>query len=268
MRKFKELRLQKSLTIVVFVVGYISLMIVFFTSNEWFPKDGKLIEETPIGTTVTFADRDFSLKRWDYSPNQKMMELEFEILNHSTDGIENLYYEAVERKKGSLKVETFYEENALTIIRIKDIPEKFKEISFRIKLKQDSEEVLKWFTNKNAVNHVEKIEDNSEQQYLIDREKANIVESETKIETNREAILEKETKIKNANESINRLIDSKKYQTEEDQLNTDAMIQKLENDIVEYQETIAALDEEIRASETKIEEYNKKIENYKQEMQE
>ena len=268
MKKFKKIRLQKSVFLVGFVIAYIILLIGFFTSTEWFPKDGKLIEETPIGTTVTFADRDFTLKRWDYAPKQKMMELEFQILNHSTDGIKNLYYEAIERKKGNLKVEQVYEEDSLTIIRIKNVPERFKEISFRIKLTQDAEEMLKYFTNKKVVNRVEEIKDRSQQQYLIDREGMNIADCEAKIETNKEAIVDQEKKITNANESINRLLESKKYQTEEDQLNTDAMIQQLENDIVAYQETVASLDAEIVEYEVKIEEYNKKIEEYKQEVQE
>ena len=98
-KQLKRIHLKKSVFLEGFVVVYIVLLIAFFTSKEWFPKDGKLIQATPIGTTTTFADRDFTLKRWDYAPKQKMMELEFQILNHSTDGIENLYYEAVDRKE-------------------------------------------------------------------------------------------------------------------------------------------------------------------------
>ena len=68
-----------------------------------------------------------------------------------------MYYEAVDRKAGKLKVEKIYGADNLTIIRINNVPEKFKEISFRIKLTQDTEEMLKYFTNKKAVNHVEEI---------------------------------------------------------------------------------------------------------------
>ena len=267
-KQLKRIHLKKSVFLEGFVVVYIVLLIAFFTSKEWFPKDGKLIQATPIGTTTTFADRDFTLKRWDYAPKQKMMELEFQILNHSTDGIENLYYEAVDRKEGKLKVEKIYEADNLTIIRINNVPEKFKEISFRIKLTHDAEEMLKYFTNKKAVNHVEEIKDHSEQQYLINREEMDIAECEAKIEENRNAIAEQETKINNANERINSLLGAKKYQTEEEQLNTDILIQQLEADIVAYQEAIADFDSEITEYEAKIEEHNKKIEEYKQGEQE
>ena len=62
---------------------------------------------------------------------------------------------------------------------------------------------------------------------------------------NRNAIAEQETKINNANERINSLLGAKKYQTEEEQLETDILIQQLEADIVAYQEAIADFDSEI-----------------------
>lgn len=133
-KQFERMRLRKSVFLEGFVVIYIVLLIAFFTSKEWFPKDGKLIQATPIGTTVTFADRDFTLKRWDYAPKQKVMELEFQVLNHSTDGIETLYYEAVDRKEGKLEVEKVYEADNLTIIRINNVPENLKKYLFELSL--------------------------------------------------------------------------------------------------------------------------------------
>ena len=64
------------------------------------------------------------------------------------------------------------------------------------------------------------------------------------------------------------MLGAKKYQTEEEQLNTDILIQQLEADIVAYQEAIADFDSEITEYEAKIEEHNKKIEEYKQGEQE
>lgn len=72
-------------------------------------------------------------------------------------------------------------------------------------------------------------------------------------------IADYETKIDNANENISELMASKKYQTEEEQLDTDKAIQKLEDDILAYQKEIEKIDGTIREYEEKIRQTEEKI---------
>lgn len=256
-------RIEKSNLIKLFLVSYIFFLGFFLTSKMWYlDSTSDYVPVTKIGTKVTFKDRDFTLKRWDYSEKQSMMEIEFQILNHSTDGIKNLYYEAMDIKKGYLQTETVFEESNLIVVRIKDIPDKWSQISFRIKLSKDDERVLKYYTNKEDVNRVKEIENKSKEEYLKNRTESDKKNFEREIEKQKTMISDYEAQIDNANENISELMASKKYQTEEEQLSTDEAIHKLENDIVTYQEAIAEADKKIQEYQEKIKQADEKITEY------
>ncbi len=251
---------EKSNFLRIFLVAYIFLLCFFLSSKAWYPdKESDYVQPTEFGKTVTFENRDFTLKRWDYAEKQRIMEVEFQILDHSTDGIKHLYYEAVDIRKGQLQVETVFEESNLIVVRIKEIPEEWSQISFRVKLSEDEEKVLKYYTNKASVNKVEKIEDKTKEEYFENRAESDKENIKKEIEKQKVLIFEYETKIDNANQNISELMASKKYQTEEEQLNTDSAIQKLEEDILAYQEAIAESDEKIREYEEKIKQTEKKL---------
>jgi len=254
---------EKSNLLKLFLVSYIFFLGFFLTSKMWYPEStSDYVPATEIGKKVTFRDRDFTLKRWDYSEKQSMMEIEFQVLNHSTDGIKNLYYEAMDIKEGYLQTETVFEESNLIVVRIKDIPDKWSQISLRIKLSKEDESVLKYYTNKEKVNSVQKIEDKSKEEYLKNRTESDKKTLENDIEKQKTMISEYESKIDNANENISELMASKKYQTEDEQLSTDEAIHKLENDIVTYQEAIAEADKKIQEYQQKIKQAEEKITEY------
>lgn len=256
-------RTEKSNLIKLFLVSYIFFLGFFLTSKMWYPDStSDYVPATEIGKKVTFRDRDFTLKRWDYSEKQSMMEIEFQILNHSTDGIKNLYYEAMDINEGYLQTETVFEESNLIVVRITDIPDKWSQISLRIKLAKDDERVLKYYTNKANVNLVKEIKDKSKEEYLKNRTESDKKALESEIEKQKTMISDYEAKIDNANENISELMASKKYQTEEEQLSTDEAIHKLENDIVTYQEAIAEADKKIQEYQQRIIQAEEKITEY------
>ena len=253
-------RAEKSNFIRIFLVAYIFLLCFFLSSKVWYPdKESEYVQPTEFGKTVTFQNRDFTLKRWDYSEKQRIMEVEFQILDHSTDGIKHLYYEAVDINKGKLQTEVVFEETNLIIIRIKELPEKWSQISLRLKLSETEDKVLKYYTNKTSVNKVDAIEDKTKEEYFINRAEADKEHFKSEIKKQQDMIADYETKIDNANENISELMASKKYQTEEEQLDTDKAIQKLEDDILAYQKEIEKIDGTIREYEEKIRQTEEKI---------
>lgn len=235
----------------------------FFTSRSWYPDNvSDYVRPTVMGRTVTFADRDFTLKRWEYSETQGLMEIELQMMNHSLDGIKKLYYEVMDIKCGSLEVKVVHEENSLTVIRI-EVPEKWSQISFRVKLHEKDEEVLKYYTNREAVTKVEKIKDRTQKQYFVDRAEKDIEDLEQQISQSKEQIVKAEECIHTANENISELMAAKKYQTEEDQLVTDKAIAKLEEEITTYQGSMAELDRKIQDCEEKIQKSREQISEYR-----
>lgn len=256
-------RFQKSLLMKGFIVFYVAGILIFFTSRLWYPDDvSDYVQPTEMGRSVTFADRDFTLKRWEYSERQGLMEMELQMMNHSLDGIKKLYYEAADIKCGQLAVEVVHEESNLTVVRIR-VPEKWSQVSFRVKLHEKDEAVLKYYTNREAVAKVGEIKDRTQEQYFEDRAEKDIENLKGQIAQGKEQIAKAEECIHTANENISELMAAKKYQTEEEQLATDRAIRKLEEEIAAYQGTIADLDRKVRDCEEKIGKFEEQISGYR-----
>lgn len=261
----KKLSERKSYVLGAFCLFYVLGIFFFFSSNYWMPQSDGGVVATKIGKTYVFSDRDITLERWQFSEEQQIMEIELKILNHSTDSIQHLFYAAVDQSKKEVPVTVIYEENGMVVLRMEDLPQNWKAISFRIKLTADSEDVLKLYTNRDAVEKVAKIQDKSEVEYFVQREENNIREYEDQIQEIEDEIQRLLEQIDNVNNNINNLYSSKKYQTEEEQLQTDKAIQELEDSIVSYQESVAEYDSEKRNLESKILQSQQLIEDYKEE---
>lgn len=259
---------KKSIFLQLFLVFYIGGLIFFFTSKLWLPDQENSVAATPIGTIYTFEDRDITLERWEYSETQNLMEVELEMLNHSTDGVKSLYYYAIDPNLNELPLQVIYEENNLIVLQISGLSEDWRAVSLRIKLTADDTEELRFYTNSDSVEHVAEIEQLSELEYYIQREEHNIDSYNQSISQYTDEINEYLEKIDNANTNINNMVENKKYQTEEEQLQTDEAIRQLENDIVSYQDNVAQLDSSIQDLESKVKQSQSLIDTYKSQMSE
>ena len=73
-----------------FIRGYL----LFFTSRYWMQTSGGAKRLSPLNQEIDWNDRKVRLLRWEYSPDQKLMEVELAITNTAFDGMDKYQYSA------------------------------------------------------------------------------------------------------------------------------------------------------------------------------
>lgn len=203
-----------------------------------------------------YEDAEISVNRWEYSEKQHIMEVQLDIKNNSLANNSIFTYDAVERSKGILTVEAVVDEQDFIVLRIKDIPDKWREISLRLQ-KNKSSDPLKLYTNKNSIDYVDSLKNLSELEYRI-------LNIESIISGYQEDIVGLNKKIKKLQDNIDTIQNNisdlekeKEYQTKQEQTNTDTLISAAESDISNYET-------EIQECKNTISEYTERIENAEQ----
>lgn len=257
----QEKKRQKNKVIVLFIIIFIFGYFIFFSSSIWYPDNGNLVSATKISSEKTWNDRRVTLLAWDYSENQRMMEIKLEILNTTLDGMNTYTYEALERNGGYLDVKPVLETDDYIVLRIYAIDKNWDEISLRLKMPEeisDTQDALKLYTNSESVHRVASIEDLTAAEYQLARIDSHIKIYQADI-NELEATIEELTNTKLSQErDIAELKEKELYQTEEqiaesEQLissaqaiiqNTETEISEAENKIAEYEERIKKANEE------------------------
>lgn len=237
---------------VVILAGYL----FFLSSRLWLPDMRELIEATPFYEKQPFEDYSVYLTKWDYSEKQRVMELVVEV--ESKDLLSSqLGCEAVERTAGELNVETVLKDREYQVIRIKDIPEKWREVS--IHLKDEEGNSLNLYTNVEAVNRVGKLDEKDRAGYTKER-----LEGQADYDTY--MIRQKEKEIADLTEENRKLEDgieemkTKKYPTQEEADKAADLVISAENKCRTNEAAIADRTEEIEALKARTDELHKQIE--------
>lgn len=238
--------------IFLFIGGYI----FFFTSKIWMPTAGDATMLTKIGSSVNWNDREMKLLRWQYSPDQKLMEVELAVNNKKFDGINNYKYEAVESNGTVLKTNVIIEDPDWIIVQIEGVSKKFSEVSFRIMTTEEDAniETLKLYTNTNDVSRVDKLEVRTRNGYLVTRYEEEITNYQNEIDDLTTQVSENESQIKEIKKEIKRLLSKKDYETEEEKTETNILIN-------EARSSMKNLQSKNDANETQISEYQERISN-------
>lgn len=238
--------------IFLFIGGYI----FFFTSKLWMPTAGDATMLTKIGTSTTWNDREVTLLRWQYAPDQKRMEVELSVANKKFDGINSYKYEAVESNGSVLETKVIIEDPDWIIVQIEGVSKKFSEVSFRmISTEEDSNvETLKFYTNTNDVSRVDKLDVKTRNGYLVNRYEEEIANYQSEIDDLTSQISENKSQIKEIKKEISRLQSKKDYETEEEVTETNTLIN-------EARSSMENLQSKNEKNETQIAEYKERISN-------
>ncbi len=115
--------------LVISLAGYV----FFFSSNAWMP-DTTPITESKLGKPVPVSEGiTVEPKRWIYSPEQKKMEIEMEILNVSNRPDTQLYYSAFEKPRNKmLDVQVMFQEKGILVLEVSGISRNFHALSLLI----------------------------------------------------------------------------------------------------------------------------------------
>lgn len=259
-RTFMNRRRTKTLYFILIFAVFIGGYGFFFTSMWWMPTGGNGTMQTEINEELQWSEgRQIRIIRWEYSEEQKLMEVELVIDNTSFDGVNSYEYAAAERNKGDLEIKTILEEPDWVILRIENVPRKFSDIVVHV-IHPESGDYFSVYTNVNAVSRVNRIEAKDRDGYLLARYDNEMEGYQDEIEKLQENIQEARKSINTVTQEKELLETKKEYQTESEKeqtenavLDADSQIEELNGSITDWQAEINEYQERIRNLEKKKE---------------
>ena len=232
-----------------FVGGYA----FFFSSMYWMPASVDASYLTKVGIENTWNNRHITITRWDYSEEQGVMEVELSVENKSYDGKNTYDFSAVDLRGRKLTIDTQVTDTDWIVLQIKDIPNKWSDISLRMEVAGEDKERLKLYTNINDVNKVKRIKSLNRIGYLQKRFESEICNYKKGVEHKQGEIKILNQEITEVKKEIERLTEAKLYQTEKQKQESDTLI-------ADAQSTIFAKEKNINTLHGEIEEINRRIE--------
>lgn len=247
------------MTSLIIILGYV----FFFTSSFLFGQNHKYAY-TGLMQELTLNGRRIKITRWDYSAEQKLMEVELEINNDTYDNIDKYYYVAVTKPAGKIIVEPIIQDSNFVVLHLKNIPNDFTEISLRMKVADNSyTDILKMYNNIDKVSKVNDIQALTKDEYYINRLSRTIEDYNNQISECNKNIEEYKTQISTIEEKISILESDKKYQTEQEIKETDIKIANNNSNINNIKQLIELKEQSIKELEDKISKAIEKIESIK-----
>lgn len=250
----------KNLLLNIFLAVFIGGYAFFLTSGLWF-QNQKLVEATEIGVGNSWEDYEFTILSWEYSEEQKMMEILIDVKNRSMKEVNAYDVAARERKSGTLDAEIVVNEEDFIVVHLDNIARRWSEIVLHVSLKGETD-YLKLYTNKNSVTCVEEIRDMTENEYYCMKYQAEIAICEGNITNLEEQIKENDGDMASYQNRVQELEESKEFQTVQEMEETDALIRKAEEEISELETTNSLLAAQIQEEQEKIQKYKDLQGNY------
>jgi|GEM_PF-1963047 len=158
-----------------FIGMVIFIYLAFFTSKLWLPDDSDTKKFTALDTVLTLEGRNITIRRWEYSPTQKRMEIELDVINNAYDHINEYTFTAVTNAYDRLSVSIVVSDQNFFVIALDNIPNDWKEISFRMSVAYPEEEApevpetLKMYTNAKDVATVDSLQPKTAMEYYKDQ---------------------------------------------------------------------------------------------------
>lgn len=242
---------------------------LFFTSKIWMPNNETLIEPTPLYARQVMDRHEVYLSQWAYSVKDRAMEviIEIEAKDLVSEGIE---FEAVDRTAGKLPIKAVTEHADYLVLRITDVPEKWKEISIRLwekeQRKEQGKKMLRLYTNIEKVDKVAKLPEKEAIDYDIDRLKAQITYDEYRISEHQEKIDELTEENIKLEKRVKEL-ETANYPSEEEAEKARKTVENAESKIVSNENTVNEKTKMIEELKNRSKELQKQIDQLKTEEQ-
>lgn len=201
----------------IIVAGY-----AFFFNSKVILPNGESFTTTPYNAVQAFSDqRTVALSRWNYSPDQQLMEVEVEISNSSFDGVDEYdYISLVRTGGGAIKkypVKKILEAPDFSVVQIQNIPQNYKSVSLRLQPHgYGDDSIVKLYGSPDSIKQVSSIQTRTVSEYQKLRIDEQIQGYKDAIQTLQIEYDAAQKKIENI-VAKNKLLDgSKQYQTAED----------------------------------------------------
>lgn len=236
---------------VLFIAGYL----FFFTSNYWMPVSSSATAYTSMGRELSWNGKGITLTRWDYCEKDHIMEVEIDIRNLAYDGQNRYQFSAQSRGGRQITVVPIIEDEDWIILHLVDIPDRWSEILLWMDQKEYSDQTadaLKLFTNINDVKRVDQIETKDWIGYRKQRFENQISLYKDQIREYQQEIADSQNQIQEIEREIVRLDGSKKYQTMDEQMQTDQSIESARKEIAKKEQEILDIQVEINQLTEKV----------------
>lgn len=255
----KFLKKHQNVSMSVFVIFVISGYFFFIFSKNIFHEKGDL-KYTEINSKETLEQREITLNKWVYCPDMQEMEVEFDVVNATYDGIDTYKVTASDRQKRQYTTSVVLSSPTMQVIRIKNVEEQeFSEL--RLALQVDytgtvSKEMAKFYTNAEKVERVDKIVDYSTiEEYYIAKLNTYIANYQNEINEIQRNISEQEKKQQAADELIQELNLKLNYAAGDEKSSINSQIADVNKQLIE-------LNTKIQQYKTQITEIQKNIADY------
>lgn len=235
------LRRKRNSIFSIFLICFFSLYLLFFTSNSWLPDFKSAKYFTQVDTVLYLENREFILKRWVWSQSQNMMEIEIDVKNNNFDNINNYQFSCRDRKGKAYKVVPIISENNMIVVQIQNVPNTFREFSFRIRVDYSEQEItrdnlsyVRMYTNNQMIEKTEHIEAQTLNEYYYLRVERTLINLQKERDSKQQSIIEVEEKMKAAQEDITNLISKREYSSKKDLEEVDKQIKNINSSITNF----------------------------------
>lgn len=259
MEQLKEIRQNKNfgnvLLFTVIAAGYL----FFLTSRIWLSDAGELIGPTPFYEKQILEKYSVYLTKWDYAEKQDEMEIVVEVETNDLLAV-GLKCKVLERTFGELDAEVVLGDTDYMVIRIQNVPKKWKEISLH--LEDENKKTVNLYTNRLKVDQVKALKSKDRTGYQCDRLKGQIGYDAYQIR-------QKESEISRLTEENSRLskrveeLNNGRYPTQKEADDAADIMETAKSRIESNGKTIEKRQEEISELNTRSEELEKQIRELK-----
>lgn len=256
--KGKKLRTTLFWSFLIFTLGG---YIFFFNSQSIFP-GGVAYRSTELHQTIKMADGNtIKIMRWDYSPTQKIAEIELEINNITFESGKQYNiacYVKTNKSEKQVKTKAIVQEQDYFVVQM-EAPDDWGQLSFYVQIADEKyqNQLTRLYAARDKITVVDEIQAKTKEGYLQQRMLLAIEEYKNEIQTlenENNALNEKIENIKTKNQEFE---ENKKYQTSVEIAETEEMIEKNKS-LIESTEKL------IQDNKNKITEYENLIDQTNQ----
>lgn len=254
MAKGKKARTVLFWSFCVFAIGG---YIFFLNSQAWIP-GGVAYRTTALNQEIKMADGNtIKIVRWDYSPSQRIAEIELEIddkIFESGKTYSIACYSKTNQDETKVNIKPIIQEQDYFVVQM-EAPNGWGQLSFHIQVNDEkyNGQLTKLYTSNDTVEVVDEIQATTKEGYLQKRMQREIEELKESIQSLKEENVNLKEKAENIKAKNSELEENKKYQTRIE-------IEETEKSISKNKTLLETTEKSISDNEKKIEEYESLVE--------
>ena len=259
-------------TVALYIVAFCVIVagfLFFLTSNTWMETENE-VEPSAIDVPIRLSSQStLTLKKWVYSPKQKMMEIELHKDNSYISTDYSYTVNAYTESGKQVQVVVSYNCDDFMVLHIVDLPHCQRidlQVSLTIQNGNDESNTVETTTlssNLETVQQVDSIQlENTEAGYQLKSLENEKILTDMKIKELQSSITESQQRIEEYQQKVEEFNSKQSYQTSEESKNTQQKIEQLEAAITKEQKAIEEREKEIAELQLKIEELEQKISDF------